>query len=301
MLKLFKNLAYPRGKNCISANISNSAVSFASDKPKNVNRQIEFLEERGGFSEEERMHQLLEEIDEANQRKLKEWRKPFAYPPVPTIKGKPKHVFVDRETGMFEIFQRDFKLTPEGLKEHLNKKALQAIKHEQRYIEERHSALGPNLATAHFLIYRKGRVKFKGNDEWISEKNANLPDRYDKSYELTHVDATGCQLHYEALDNFSNLFQAEYVSFAKNELLDDWYLDKISSLFPSIKELDISQCPGMSERGLEAFYRTDSLKKLIVTNFHNSPIFELTCLMLEDCNNDLEIEIRPPENKINDK
>lgn len=208
MLKLFKNLALPRRKNCI---FSSSAVSFSSDKPKDVKQPVEFLKERGGFSEEERMHQLLEEVDEANVRKLKEWRKPFAYPAMPTIKGKSKFVFVDRETDMFQFFQRDWKFTPDSLREHFTKKGLEAARYEQRYVKERHEILGSNLATAHFLVHRKGRVKFKGNDEWITEENDDLPQTYDDNYQLTHIDATGCQFYYEALDNFSNLFNVEYV------------------------------------------------------------------------------------------
>ena len=42
---------------------------------------------------------------------------------------------------------------------------------KRRYIEERHKTLGPDLATAHFVVARGGSVKFVDNENWIDEDN----------------------------------------------------------------------------------------------------------------------------------
>jgi len=47
------------------------------------------------------------------------------------------------------------------------KKKYMALVRSQIFLRERFVSLGPDLAAAHFLIYRHCRVRFKGEDHWI--------------------------------------------------------------------------------------------------------------------------------------
>lgn len=65
--------------------------------------------------------------------------------------------------------------------------------------------LGPDLATAHFVIARGGKVKFVGQDGWHcadSEGKFILPDKYVAGVHVEALDASSTNMRYEALDNF---------------------------------------------------------------------------------------------------
>ena len=67
-------------------------------------------------------------------------------------------------------------------------------------------ALGPKLAVAHFLVYRGGAVKFYGIDRWYSRAEGNadaLPGRMVEKARIEAIDASGMDLMYEGLENFS--------------------------------------------------------------------------------------------------
>ena len=73
------------------------------------------------------------------------------------------------------------------------------------YLAERHAVLGPDLATAHFMVARGAEVKMKGQDFWVRKTDDGkvpLPNKVDKSLKLEAVDATGTEIMYESFDNF---------------------------------------------------------------------------------------------------
>ena len=78
-----------------------------------------------------------------------------------------------------------------------------------RFVPERHETLGPDLATAHFVVARHGAVKFEGSDRWISQnagggKNQNLlPTMPSKDLRLEAVNMSDTDMMYISLDNFS--------------------------------------------------------------------------------------------------
>lgn len=169
------------------------------------------------------------------------------------------------------------------------------IKRNQRFIPERHEALGADLATAHFLVKRGGRVRFRGNSHWTErdeKDNINLPNTYDSRYIVEAIDVNGFDLRYEGLSNLCGLIKLKWLSLKNCKNIDDWGLDKISAEFPELEYLDISGCEKITERGLECLYRMSFLKTLIVTNYNKSVAFELTCMMLEDCIPGLSCEIK---------
>lgn len=180
---------------------------------------------------------------------------------------------------------------------------VQFTKTSQEFVPERHEILGADLATAHFLIHRGGRVKFRGNSYWTEQDEKGryqLPNSYDPSYILEAVDVNGYDMYYEGLSNLCGLVKLKWLSLKDCKNIDDWGLDKISAEFPKLEHLDISGCEKITERGLECLYRMASLKKLIVTDHHNSVAFKLSCFMLEDCMPGLTCEILMPEEKPKD-
>lgn len=177
------------------------------------------------------------------------------------------------------------------------------IKLTQSFNPMRHEILGADLATAHFIIHRGGRVRFRGNTYWTEQNKKGsyeLPNNYNPRYILEAVDVNRFDLHYEGLSNLCGLIKLKWLSLKDCKNIDDWGLDKISAEFPELEYLDISGCEKITERGLESLYRMINLKKLIVTNYNKSVAFELSCFMLEDCIPGLTCEILMPGEKSKD-
>lgn len=173
----------------------------------------------------------------------------------------------------------------------------QMKKKDQEFIPERHDILGANLASAHFIVRRGGRVKFKNSNFWVElnkDDTLNLPQKFDPYYILEMIDVNGFDLYNEGLSNFCGLTKLKWLSLKNCKNIDDWGLDKISAEFPQLVHLDISGCEKITERGLESLYRMWNLKTLIVTNHKKSTAFELTCMLLEDCMPGLSCEIHEP-------
>ncbi|KAL1446925.1 hypothetical protein WDU94_010448 [Cyamophila willieti] len=171
----------------------------------------------------------------------------------------------------------------------------------QQYDDLRFETLGYEVGTAHFVVYRKGAVKFYNQEEWIRwtteakySEVAGLPYVKDQSYHIAAIDMDNCRLHYEGLKNFDYLKRLKYLSLENNPLLDDWYLDYISN-FTSLEYLSIKNCPGFSYRGLGILYKLSNLKTLLIGNDKKSASKEmqLAVLNLLEFKPDLRIDIDP--------
>ncbi|XP_012523122.1 distal membrane-arm assembly complex protein 2 [Monomorium pharaonis] len=236
-----------------------------------------------------------------HEKRQHQWRENEEHAVIPRVGDdpeKPKRFFWFNTAAPKET---DFAFV--NIKQWYRHNKAQFIKASQAFIPERHEILGADLATAHFLVHRGGRVKFRGDSYWIErdEKGQyDLPNSYNPSYVLEMVDVNGLDLYYEGLSNLCGLARLKWLSLKDCKNIDDWGLDKISAEFPKLEHLDISGCEKITERGLECLYRMVNLKKLIVTNYYKSVAFELSCLMLEDCMPELTCEILIPEEKPKD-
>lgn len=98
------------------------------------------------------------------------------------------------------------------------------------------------------------------------------------------------ELYYEGLENIRRLQHLKFLSFHNVQTFDDWCLDRISSAdFPSLEVLDLSKTK-ITERGLVALYRLNTLKLLIVDDPQKSLDFEFTCAQLEELYPNLKIQ-----------
>ena len=81
------------------------------------------------------------------------------------------------------------------------------------YVYERHETLGPDLATASFIMAHGGEVKFRGHDNWLKKQedgNIPLPRHFKANMDLEAVDASDTTFMYESFENFGKTI--EYVS-----------------------------------------------------------------------------------------
>ncbi|CAG9768525.1 unnamed protein product [Ceutorhynchus assimilis] len=163
----------------------------------------------------------------------------------------------------------------------------------QQYIEERHNILGPELACAHFIVFRGGAVKFHNDNKWIKAVNGEyvLPTKYQKNMYLQAIDCSNMSLRYEGLDNLRDLNNVEWLSFKNCKHIDDFCMDVVSNIFShSLRYLDLRDCMGVTERGLGAVYKMPELNILYLDDLLKDTRYELTCLLLEELNTKLIIK-----------
>jgi len=79
-----------------------------------------------------------------------------------------------------------------------------------RFVPERLEKLGPDLATAHFVVARNGAIKFEDSSQWISTSKKSgdsavqnmLPTVPSYDLRLEAVDMSDTDMMYISLDNF---------------------------------------------------------------------------------------------------
>lgn len=85
--------------------------------------------------------------------------------------------------------QRKYDWSWDGFRRYVERNQRMLNLKRQRFISLRHGVLGPDLATAHFITHRGGRVKFVGHSEWFTDDEP-LPKKFDDNYLIEKVDAT---------------------------------------------------------------------------------------------------------------
>lgn len=176
------------------------------------------------------------------------------------------------------------------------RKQVEFNKYNQRYIPDRVQALGSDLAAAHFVVYRDGAIRFRGQDKfirWTNKKEeyyVDLPKTYEPNYFVEAIDVSDVILHYQGLENFKNLFKLKWLRLRNNPVLDNWCLDYIGHAIPNLEYLDISYCPQVTSSGIAGLHKLKQLKELVVSN--NDIEFQMACFALEDINPGLFITIQ---------
>lgn len=162
----------------------------------------------------------------------------------------------------------------------------------QQYLPERHEILGNDLAAAHFIVHRKGKVRFEDDVNWVKmdeDENYTLPDKYVHGMFVEAIDCEGMRLYYEGLENIRRLKGLKTLSFKGLEMFGDWCLDRVSgSEFEALEQLDVSGTK-VTYQGLQALYRIPSLKRLILDDPYRDTEWKLTIAMLQEIMPELEI------------
>ncbi|KAH8388905.1 hypothetical protein KR215_006171 [Drosophila sulfurigaster] len=182
------------------------------------------------------------------------------------------------------MMQRPIDLSPKTVKQWWHKRQETIERHMQQFIPERHKILGPELAAAHFILYRGGAAKFLNDPKWhraSAEGEFSLPNKYDTSFKLEALRCDNMQLYYEGLENLRCLEHLKFLSLHNIKTIDDWCLDRVSgSEFPRLEVLDISGT-NITYNGLACLYRLSQLKLLILDDPKQSLEMELSAAMLE--------------------
>lgn len=181
-------------------------------------------------------------------------------------------------------------------------KSVEFHKINQGYIADRVKILGSDLGAAHFVIYRGGAIRFRGQEDFIrwtnkkEEYHTNLPETYDPNYFVEAIDVSDLMLYYEGIENFKNLYKLKWLSLRNNPVLDNWCLDYISYAIPNLEYLDISRCPQITGAGIAGLQKLTKLKVLIVNS--NNIEVQMACFALEDSIPGLFVSIENNETKL---
>lgn len=231
----------------------------------------------------------IREEFEADKQALS-WRKKT--PEVDGFESKLKLFGNDNQTSDYIVMmQKPMNLT--AWLSAKKKKKEQQERYMQQFVPERHNILGNDLASAHFVLYRGGAVKFLNMPGWIrgnEDPEFNLPSKFDPKFKVEGLKCDNMMLYYEGLENLRWLQYLKFLSFHNVGTFDDWCLDRVSgSQLDQIEVLDISgtKC---THRGLSCLYRLNSLKLLIVDDVKQSIEFELSCSMLQEVLPKLKID-----------
>lgn len=200
----------------------------------------------------------------------------------------------DSNTSLVKRLSNSIEFTPSGLKKWFAERDDEINVMYHSYVPERNEMLGNELAAAHFIVSRGGAVKFANEDKWIKadeRKNYSLPRFYCGDKFLEAIDCLDMDLVYESMANFRDLQQVSWLSFNGCQYIDDWCLDSISNIFSeTVVYLDLRNCPKITYKGLGSLARMKNLKILYLDDFWRATTFELTCLLLQELNVDLDIK-----------
>ncbi|KAF0771971.1 distal membrane-arm assembly complex protein 2 [Aphis craccivora] len=185
-------------------------------------------------------------------------------------------------------------------------KRVEFHKYNQRYVPERVKSLGSDIAVAHFIVYRGGAIRFRGQDNfirWTNKKEeyfVNLPQMYDPNYFVEAIDASSLMFYYQGIENFKNLFKLKWLNLSNNPVLDNWCLDYIGHAIPTLEYLDISNCHQITAAGIAGLQKLTHLKILVINS--NNIEIQMACFALEDIipglfvliqdNNDVKLETK---------
>lgn len=174
-----------------------SCANVSSQKPVNPSSQISKIDHSKMMEAEKKEDRVTYELPQVYEEKNKTGLALFASDTNYAIK-------------VIEVVNA-IKFTPYGIKQAWNVIQDDKLLRSQIYVKERAQFLGPELATAHFLCFRGGKVRFHGQQDWITrdpddDTITNLPKFFVKSYKVEATDCSKMTLIYEGLENMSMTF-----------------------------------------------------------------------------------------------
>lgn len=126
----------------------------------------------------------------------------------------------------------------------------------------RRKLLGPDRTCAEWILRNGGAVKFVGVKEYLKNYN-NLPPEGAVFY-IQEVDATEASISHYGFEHFIGCKFVEKIIFHKCDYLEDEALEGLSPLQNCLKDLQISSCPNITEKGLSNLYPLVNLKTLLL-------------------------------------
>lgn len=189
--------------------------------------------------------------------------------------------------------QKGMDLRPSAIQKWWGNVQIEAAAKDQMYNAQRVAALGFDLAAAHFIIHRKGKVRFKEAQEWVQQDEDGvyeLARHFQPGVFVEEIDARGVNLVYEGLESMKNLKHLKNLIVAGCPHIDDWCIDRIcGEYYDTLEHLDISGCTKVTQRGVAALARLRKLRTLKLHGMDGIKDIKLLCLLLRDDLTDLKI------------
>ncbi|KAK9892630.1 hypothetical protein WA026_021008 [Henosepilachna vigintioctopunctata] len=114
--------------------------------------------------------------------------------------------------------------------------------------EDRRMDVGPNRACAEWLLRNGASVKLVNQQEYLSDYNA-LP-KEDCPITIIEVKAVESSISHYGFENFKGCNRISKVIFHKCNFLQNEAMQELSYLKNSLKYLQISSCPDITDNGL---------------------------------------------------
>lgn len=192
---------------------------------------------------------------------------------------------------MFWMYH-DYKWNLQEWKSFILKKDLKEKKKMQEYNVKRVHQLKPDLAAAEFFMLIGGKVKFVNDDNWYKKYEKGtlpVPRKQKDGYFTEGIDASETLLLDVGLEYLNGLKHLQYLSLARCKYVDDWYIERILELSPTIQALDISGCERITDSGLEMMHKIPNIKVLNVSNCPGIKCGQAIATFLEEFCPDLTI------------
>jgi len=178
-------------------------------------------------------------------------------------------------------------LSAEGIKKMFAERQERILAVNQQYLPLRAETLGSDLAAAHFVVHRGGKVRFRGQEKWIEldkeTEESSLPKFFDESFAAEALDCSQMTLTHQGLLNMKALNNLQWLSLENCPHIDDWCLDRVAGqYYSSLEYLNIRNCSKVTERGISSLSKMNKLKVLEIGGHETTQNLELVCLMLED-------------------
>jgi len=162
----------------------------------------------------------------------------------------------------------------------------------QEHVEEETKSFGLSVSLAQFLTFQGGRVRFAKIPEWISKDlNYNkMPMVSEMSNPLVAIDLSHLNIDAVTIKAVPDISSVTFFSVEGCPFFDDFCLDQLSAKLPGLEELNLSDCPMITSRGLGVLYRFKRLRSLNLKGIPSNPELELLCILLEEHFPELKIE-----------
>uniref|UniRef100_A0A8C0DTI2 Distal membrane-arm assembly complex protein 2 n=1 Tax=Balaenoptera musculus TaxID=9771 RepID=A0A8C0DTI2_BALMU len=137
-------------------------------------------------------------------------------------------------------------------------------------------------------VLQKNRFQDK---EWMRPNGRGLSGELWKLREVPveAVDASGCAINYQGLDNLLALRELQSLSLRCCPHVDDWCLGRLHQLADSLRELSLAGCPRISERGLACLHHLRNLRRLDISDLPAVSNPGLTQILVEEMLPDCEV------------
>ncbi|KAF7989407.1 hypothetical protein HCN44_008081 [Aphidius gifuensis] len=127
--------------------------------------------------------------------------------------------------------------------------------------KKRIKEVGPDIACAEWLLRNGASVKWKNSTNYSNDYNS-LVANVDMTKKIQGVDATDSGISHDGFPHFENCKFIEDMKLVNCVYIGDNALDHLDLLESSLKNLEISNCGNVTDKGLGSLKKLSNLKIL---------------------------------------